>query len=126
LGAGDLTGRGGNFAPPGAKGPQDRKPETRVKLTVSNEQARVRTDAGRGTAGGPVADTVAVLSLLRRRPAETPGSDKQPLCFEEAGKTANDLGADRDTLVASARAYINALIKFPVKREQTTPGVMSA
>jgi 2-isopropylmalate synthase len=46
--------------------------------------------------------------------------------LEEAGKTVNGQGADHDTLVASARAYINALNKLLVKREKTAPSVMSA
>ena len=45
---------------------------------------------------------------------------------EEDGKTVNGQGADTDTLVASARAYINALNKLLVKRQKTAPAAMSA
>jgi len=41
--------------------------------------------------------------------------------LEENGKTVLGQGADTDTLVASARAYINALNKLVVKREKTAP-----
>jgi 2-isopropylmalate synthase len=45
--------------------------------------------------------------------------------LEEDGKTVNGQGADTDTLVASARAYINALNKLLVKRQKTAPAAMS-
>ncbi len=35
-------------------------------------------------------------------------------------------GADTDTLVASARAYVSALNKLMVKREKTAPEEMMA
>ncbi|MDX1424862.1 MAG: alpha-isopropylmalate synthase regulatory domain-containing protein, partial [Kiloniellales bacterium] len=46
--------------------------------------------------------------------------------LEEAGKSVNGQGADYDTLVASARAYVNALNKLLVKREKTAPAAISA
>ena len=46
--------------------------------------------------------------------------------LQEDGKTVNGQGADIDTLVASARAYINALNKLLVKREKTAPSALSA
>ena len=61
--------------------------------------------------------------------AVTGGTDAQAevtVRLEENGKTVNGLGADTDTLVASARAYINALNKLLVKREKTAPPAMSA
>ena len=61
--------------------------------------------------------------------AVTGGTDAQAevtVRLEENGKTVNGLGADTDTLVASARAYINALNKLLVKREKTAPSAMSA
>ena len=59
----------------------------------------------------------------------TEGTDAQAevtVRLEEDGKTVNGQGADTDTLVASARAYINALNKLLVKREKTAPAAMSA
>ena len=41
--------------------------------------------------------------------------------LEEGGKTVNGQGADADTLVASARAYIHALNKLLTKRGKTKP-----
>ena len=42
------------------------------------------------------------------------------------GKTVNGQGADTDTLVASARAYVNALNKLLVKRAKTAPKALLA
>ena len=56
--------------------------------------------------------------------AVTEGTDAQAevtVRLEENGKTVLGQGADTDTLVASARAYINALNKLVVKREKTAP-----
>jgi len=60
--------------------------------------------------------------------AVTEGTDAQAevtVRLEEDGKTVNGSGADTDTLVASVRAYINALNKLLVKREKTAPGDVS-
>jgi len=56
--------------------------------------------------------------------AVTGGTDAQAqvtVRLEENGKTVNGQGADHDTLVASVRAYVNALNKLLVKRERTAP-----
>ena len=61
--------------------------------------------------------------------AVTEGTDAQAevtVRLNEGGKTVNGKGADTDTLVASARAYINALNKMLVKREKTAPSALSA
>ena len=61
--------------------------------------------------------------------AVTKGTDAQAevtVRLDEDGKTVNGQGADTDTLVASARAYINALNKLLVKREKTAPAALSA
>ena len=61
--------------------------------------------------------------------AVTGGTDAQAevtVRLEENGRTVNGLGADTDTLVASARAYIGALNKLLVKREKTAPAAISA
>ena len=60
--------------------------------------------------------------------AVTQGTDAQAevtVRLEENGKTVMGQGADTDTLVASARAYINALNKLLVKREKTAPAAMA-
>lgn len=56
--------------------------------------------------------------------AVTGGTDAQAevtVRLEEGGKTVVGTGADVDTLVASARAYIHALNKLMVKRETFNP-----
>ena len=61
--------------------------------------------------------------------AVTQGSDAQAevtVRLEEGGKTVNGQGADTDTMVASARAYIHALNKLLIKREKTAPTALSA
>lgn len=54
----------------------------------------------------------------------TGGTDAQArvtVRLEEAGKLVDGQGADTDTIVASARAYVHALNKLLVKRERTEP-----
>jgi len=41
--------------------------------------------------------------------------------LDEQGRTVVGQGADPDTLVASARAYIHALNKLAIKRVKTAP-----
>jgi len=61
--------------------------------------------------------------------AVTEGTDAQAevtVRLEENGKTVTGRAADTDTLVASAKAYLNALNKLLVKRQKTAPEAMSA
>ena len=61
--------------------------------------------------------------------AVTEGTDAQAqvtVRLEEDGKSVNGQGADTDTLVASAKAYIHALNKLTVKRAKTAPEALSA
>jgi len=61
--------------------------------------------------------------------AVTQGTDAQAevtVRLEEEGKTVNGQGADTDTMVASAKAYINALNKLLVKRGKSAPNALSA
>lgn len=56
--------------------------------------------------------------------AVTEGTDAQATVsvrMEEAGKIVVGQSADTDTVVASARAYVNALNKLLVRREKTAP-----
>ncbi len=60
--------------------------------------------------------------------AVTRGTDAQAevtVRLEEDGKSVNGHGSHVDTLVASAKAYINALNKLMVKREKTAPEAMA-
>jgi 2-isopropylmalate synthase len=59
----------------------------------------------------------------------TQGTDAQAevtVRLYEDGKSVNGLGADTDTLVASAKAYVNALNKLLVKRQKRAPEALSA
>jgi 2-isopropylmalate synthase len=61
--------------------------------------------------------------------AVTEGSDAQAkttVRLEENGKLVDGQGADTDTIVASARAYVHALNKLLVKRVRTEPQALSA
>jgi 2-isopropylmalate synthase len=60
--------------------------------------------------------------------AVTHGTDAQAevtVRLAEGGKTVNGQGADTDTMVASVKAYVNALNKLLVKREKTEPAAVS-
>jgi 2-isopropylmalate synthase len=57
--------------------------------------------------------------------AVTEGTDAQATVsvrMEEDGKIATGQSADTDTVVASAKAYINALNRLIVRREKSPPG----
>jgi 2-isopropylmalate synthase len=57
--------------------------------------------------------------------AVTEGTDAQATVsvrMEEDGKIATGQSADTDTVVASAKAYINALNRLIVRREKSAPG----
>ena len=61
--------------------------------------------------------------------AVTEGTDAQAkttVRLEENGKMVDGQGADTDTIVASARAYVHALNKLLVKRLRTEPQALSA
>jgi 2-isopropylmalate synthase len=61
--------------------------------------------------------------------AVTEGTDAQArvtVRLEEGGKMVDGQGADTDTIVASARAYVHALNKLLVKRARTAPAALSA
>jgi 2-isopropylmalate synthase len=60
--------------------------------------------------------------------AVTGGTDAQAevtVRLEERGRTVNGRGADTDTIVASVKAYLNALNKLLVKRQKTAPSPVS-
>jgi 2-isopropylmalate synthase len=57
--------------------------------------------------------------------AVTQGTDAQATVsvrMEEDGRIATGQSADTDTVVASAKAYINALNRLIVRRAQSQPG----
>ena len=113
----------------GSRGPQ------RADLELEVDGVTRRTEA---TGDGPVdAAFNAVKALFPHQArlrlyqvhAVTEGTDAQAgvsVRLEEDGRTVNGQGADTDTLVASTRAYINALNKLLVKREQPAPAALRA
>jgi 2-isopropylmalate synthase len=101
-------------------------------LNVDGEQM-----AGEMTGDGPVDAIFKGIKVLTSfQPhlqlyqvhAVTQGTDAQAevtVRLEENGKTVNGQGADTDTMVASAKAYINALNKLLVKRQKSLPIALS-
>lgn len=113
----------------GSEGPQTAE----LTMEIDDESRRTKS-----TGDGPVDATFNAIKELTDYNARlqlyqvhavTQGTDAQAevtVRLEEGGKTVNGQGADTDTLVASARAYINALNKMLVKREKTAPSALSA
>jgi 2-isopropylmalate synthase len=105
----------------GTEGPQT------AELTLRVDGMDRATTA---TGDGPVDATFRAIRELFPNEARlqlyqvhgvTGGTDAQAevtVRLEENGRTVNGQGADTDTLVASARAYVNALNKLMVKREK--------
>ncbi len=57
--------------------------------------------------------------------AVTEGTDAQATVsvrLEENGRIVTGQSADTDTIVASTKAYVNALNKLIVRRQKTAPG----
>ncbi len=114
-------------------GTEHQPPKASMTLNVDGKQKSVEM-----TGDGPV-DAIfkGIKELTELTPhlqlyqvhAVTQGTDAQAevtVRLEEDGKTVNGQGADTDTMVASARAYINALNKLLVKREKSAPSALSA
>ncbi len=114
-------------------GTEHQPPKASMTLNVDGEQKSTKM-----TGDGPV-DAIfkGIKQLTGMEPhlqlyqvhAVTQGTDAQAevtVRLEEDGKTVNGQGADTDTMVASARAYINALNKLLVKREKSAPSALSA
>jgi 2-isopropylmalate synthase len=112
----------------GTKGPQS----AALTLDIGGEQKTVQA-----TGNGPV-DAIfnAILALVPHKAvlelfqvhAVTQGTDAQAevsVRLAEDGKSVTAKGADPDTLVASARAYIASLNKLMVKRGQQRPEVLT-
>ena len=114
-------------------GTRHRPPSAELELEVDGEVKAVRA-----TGDGPVDATFAAIKALVPHDARlqlyqvsavTQGTDAQAevtVRLEEDGKTVIGQGAETDTLVASARAYVNALNKLLVKRQKTAPAALTA
>jgi 2-isopropylmalate synthase len=113
----------------GSRGPQT----ATLELEVDGKKLTAMTNGN-----GPVDATFNAIKalvpheaklLLYQVSAVTHGTDAQAevtVRLEEDGKSVNGQGAEPDTLVASARAYLHALNKLMVKRAKTAPAAMSA
>ena len=108
-------------------------PRAELELEVDGE---VKTAASTGD--GPVDATFKAIQKIFPHTANlvlfsvgavTEGTDAQAkttVRLEENGKMVDGQGADTDTIVASARAYVHALNKLIVKRLRTEPVALSA
>jgi len=113
----------------GSKGPQSAE----IELEFDGVRKTAKTQGN-----GPVDATFnavkaivpnAARLMLYQVHAVTEGTDAQAevsVRLEEGGKTVVGQGADPDTLVASARAYIHALNKLLTKRAKTAPAALTA
>ena len=113
----------------GSRGPAKAALELEIDGTVHQADA-----AGEG----PVDATFNAVRMLFPHEARlllfsvgavTEGTDAQAkttVRLEEGGKMVDGQGADTDTIVASARAYVHALNKLLVKRARTEPEALSA
>ena len=113
----------------GSKAP----PRAELELLIDGEVCHATA-----TGDGPVDATFAAIRALFPHEARlvlfsigavTEGTDAQAkttVRLEENGKMVDGQGADTDTIVASARAYVHALNKLTVKRARTEPEALSA
>ena len=114
-------------------GTRHNPPKAELELDVDGEVKSIKA-----TGDGPVDATFNAIKALVPHDvrlqlyqvhAVTQGTDAQAevtVRLEEDGKTVNGQSADTDTMVASARAYVNALNKLLVKREKTAPAAQPA
>ena len=104
----------------------DSPQEADLTLTIDGKDQRVKA-----TGDGPVDATFNAVKTLFKHEARlqlynvaavTEGTDAQATVsvrMEEDGKIAVGSSADTDTVVASCKAYVNALNKLLVRREKT-------
>ncbi len=109
----------------GTEGPQ----EAAMVMEIDGETVETKA-----TGDGPVDATFNAVKALFQHSARlqvyqvnavTEGTDAQATVsvrMEEDGKIATGTSADTDTVVASAKAYINALNRLIVRREKSAPG----
>ena len=109
------------------------KPRALLELEIDGEKHVAESHGD-----GPVDATFNAIRKILPHDAElrlfsvgavTEGTDAQAKCsvrLEESGKLVDGQGADTDTIVAAARAYIHALNKLLVKRTRTEPAALSA
>jgi len=111
---------------------KDIAPSAELTLIVAGE---VRSGVAGGD--GPVDAIFNAIRQLYPHPASlqlfqvsavTEGTDAQAkvsVRLEEDGRTVTGKGADTDTMVAAAYAYVNALNKLLLKRKKTVPEALT-
>ena len=114
-------------------GTKHQPPEAELELAIDGE-----TRSCHATGDGPVDAAFNCVKRLFPHNARlqlyqvhavTGGTDAQAevtVRLEEDGRTVNGAGADTDTMVASVKAYVNALNKLLLKRQKTAPEALSA
>ncbi|MGA0714744.1 MAG: 2-isopropylmalate synthase [Gemmobacter sp.] len=111
----------------GTEGPQE------ADLTLAIDGVERHIDA---TGDGPIDAAFNAIKMLFPHKARlqlyqvhavTEGTDAQATVsvrMEEEGKIVTGQSADTDTVVASVKAYVNALNKLIVRRQKTAPAAM--
>ena len=115
-----LRHRGAADRRPGAGDRRGRAPRCRRRATGRSTPPSTRSSSW--------CRTTARLALYQVH-AVTEGTDAQATVsvrLEEDGKIVTGQSADTDTVVASTRAYVNALNKLLVRRLKTAPAAASA
>jgi len=114
-------------------GTEHRPPKATMSLEIDGQ-----VHSCKGTGDGPVDAAFNCVKQLFPHDARlqlyqvhavTAGTDAQAevtVRLEENGKTVNGSGAETDTMVASVKAYLNALNKLLVKREKSAPAALTA
>ena len=113
----------------GSIGPQTA--ELEIEVDGSTRQTKATGDGPVDATFNAIKELVphsATLQLYQVN-AVTEGTDAQAgvtVRLADEDRTANGQGADTDTLVASARAYINALNKLMTNKGSSAPAALSA
>lgn len=114
-------------------GTRHNPPKAELELDIDGETKSIKA-----TGDGPVDAIFNAIKVLVPHDtcrlqlyqvhAVTQGTDAQAevtVRLEEDGKSVNGQAADTDTMVASARAYVNALNKLLVKRQKSAPAALA-
>lgn len=104
----------------------NKKPVAKIKMQI-NDRVIEKSHEG----GGPVDATYKAIAAITKTKSRllkfevkgiTGGTDaigEVMVTLEENGKTIRGIGADTDIIVASAKAYINALNKLYIRRKNS-------
>ena len=105
-------------------------PVAKIKMTVDGKELEAEAEGG-----GPVDATFKAIESIVKSQSElllfsvnniTSGTDSQgevTVRLTKGGRIVNGQGSDTDIVVASAKAYINALNKLLSKLERAHPQV---